>query len=87
MSATTRPTDALPSRFAGLTPRERLVMVFLTTRGATAREIADALDLTGAAARNAVSSLRRKLAVPRYQDLPSFVADHPVLADALNTLR
>lgn len=71
------------SRFRRLTPREVRLLVLTVQDGLSYRELSEALGVTRGNVATTMQAIRRKLAVPRMQDLGGFVRDNPTLAAAL----
>lgn len=71
------------SRFRRLTPRQVRLLILTVQDGLSYRELSEALGVTRGNVATTMQSIRRKLAVPRRQDLGGFVQDNPTLAAAL----
>jgi EAL domain-containing protein (putative c-di-GMP-specific phosphodiesterase class I)/DNA-binding CsgD family transcriptional regulator len=75
--------DSFLSRFHRLTPREVQQLILVVHDGLSHREITEVLGTTRGNVATTMQAIRRKLAVPRMQDLGTFVRDHETLAAAL----
>lgn len=71
---------AYVSRFRRLTSREVRLLLLAVQDGLSYRELGEALGITRGNVARTMQAIRRKLAVPRMQDLGSFVRSNPTLA-------
>jgi DNA-binding CsgD family transcriptional regulator len=75
--------DSYLSRLHRLTPREVRLLILIVQDGLSYREITDVLGITRGNVATTMQTIRRKLAVPRMQDLGTFVRANEMLAAAL----
>lgn len=72
--------DVYLSRFRGLTPRQVRLLILVVQDGLGYRELSATLGITRSNVATTMQSVRRKLAVPRHQDLACFVRSIPSLS-------
>jgi DNA-binding CsgD family transcriptional regulator len=77
------PLDMFLRRFRGLTPREVRLAILVVHDGLTYEALGRTLGVSRGSVANTMQAVRRKLAVPRSEDLAAFFARTPSLREAL----
>lgn len=79
----TADVDDVVLRLRRLTPREVRLLILAAEGDLTHRELSETLGVTQGNVAATMQRVRRKLAVPRHENLSVFVAGHPTLATEL----